>query len=112
MTVVGRVGQQKGLTVEPDQAVVAEPPYGVLNEFLVADLTAHFGHRPVMRVAGQRKCQHRPLGAFRGPSACAEYASPASELRFRCRAGGPFARLPRPFDLLTLAKLEQGGAAI
>ena len=64
MAVIGRVGQKEGLTVKPDQAVVAEPPHGALNSFLVADLPAHFGHRAVVRVTGQRKGEDRPLRAF------------------------------------------------
>jgi len=63
MAVKGRI-QEKGRTVEPDQAEVAEPPHGSFDGFLVADLPAHFGHCAVMGMAGQHEGEDRPLRAL------------------------------------------------
>lgn len=71
MAVVGGIGQKERLTVEPDQAKVAEPPHSAFNDFLVADLPAHFGHRAVAPAASvvwgraEARARWRPkLGRF------------------------------------------------
>jgi hypothetical protein len=64
MAVKRRIGEQEGLAVEPDQAKVAEPPHSAFNGFLVADLSAHFEHRAVVRVAGQHEGEDRSLRAL------------------------------------------------
>jgi hypothetical protein len=97
--------------MEPDQAVVAELSHGPLDNFLVANLPAHFEHRSVMWMGSQRESEDRPLRAL-----SVDRLAPNTLCLHRNLVSGAgreavSAALP-PFDLLDEAKLEQGGAAI
>jgi hypothetical protein len=60
----GGIGHEQGGSVEPDEAVVAQPPNCTFNGFLVANFSAHFGHRAVVRMDGQNQGEDRPLGLY------------------------------------------------
>jgi hypothetical protein len=107
----GSIGQEEGLTVEPDQAVVAESSHGAFDRFLVADLPPHFEHRPVKRVAAKHKGQDRPLRGlvFDWPTPntlCLHRNSVSGASR------GVVSATPPAFDLLDETKLEQEIARI